>query len=132
MRKAFHLFLFFDILFQMMHWLHLFDSFVAACPKQWLDGTEDFKNTGTIDNKKVLFDSFVAACPKQCSQPPAGKTEDSGESFCRCSLLVQLCLHRVLPKNTAENTALKYYTQKAAQKYYLQNTAHKIVHENTP
>ena len=33
----------------MMHWLHLFDSFVAACPKQWLDGTEDFKNT--IDNK---------------------------------------------------------------------------------
>ena len=101
MRKAFHLFLFFDILF------HLFDSFVAACPKQWLDGTEDFKNTGTIDNKKVVFDSFVAACPKQCSQPPAGKTEDSGESFCRCSLLVQLCLHKVLPKNTAENTALK-------------------------
>ena len=56
-----------------MHWLHLFDCFVAACPKQWLDGTEDFENTGTIDNKKVVFDSFVAACPKQCSQLPAGK-----------------------------------------------------------
>ena len=65
-----------------MHWLHLFDSFVAACPKQWLDGTEDFKNTGTIDNKKVVFDSFVAACPKQCSQPPAGKKQKTrGKAF---------------------------------------------------